>query len=799
MSVTVSKPNNILSPSGNSLAVFKEAGNTNFTVKDIYGVTQELKLLGKPVTQGSNANLGNQIFTSFSQMFDDATQTPLITFDFSELIKTYKDKIPNVQITGTVYSTQSACANEVDSATSNYLRLAFNLLIQINASGELKTLFSVDEIPASDEPTSQAFDNANLFVFFDFADIQDASGKLTIVPNTFQDISALTFNTVTNVTGGLANFSTRMNNGWVELNLNASSQGNTVNASKIIDLIDISISGNNLTPSATPITPVNVPLTDATFQSAINQCLAQDPVNGDFDVKPYGTISEWDVSQVEDMSNAFRGETFFNGDITAWDVSAVENMSGMFQNAQAFNQDIGAWDVSAVENMTLMFNNASTFNQDISSWNVASVENMSDMFNEALAFNQSLNSWSVGGVENMSGMFSGATSFNGALSTWSLGQCEDTSFMFANAISFDRSIPLWNVTNVLNMDSMFENTIYNQPMGSWSVSACLSMNNMFKDNPNINQPIGSWLTSSCKSMISMFENCTSFNRDLSAWDVSLVTPEIKRANFDTGATSWVLPKPPFGIIVPTVPLTNATFQTAINDILALDSNGDVFLAPYGKIQDWDVSQVTNMSQAFQTTNFNGDLSSWDTSSVTNMSFMFAETLFVGDITSWDVSSVQDFKYMFQDDTLFNQDIGSWDVSSAIDMEYMFGGASGFQAGGTQSPTNTNLSSWDVSGVLNFSNMFIGANFISLGIGSWDVSSATNMAFMFFGQGSLNEDISSWDVSSVDNMNGMFSSASSFNQNLSGWNVNPNVTQCSNFDNGASSWLLSRPSFTSCTI
>ncbi len=545
MSVTVSKPNNILSPSGNSLAVFKEAGNTNFTVKDIYGVTQELKLLGKPQTQGSFADLGNQIFTSFSQMFNDATQTPLITFDFSELIKTYKDKIPNVQITGTVYSTQSACANEVDSATSNYLRLAFNLLVQINASGELKTLFSVDEIPASDEPTSQAFDNANLFVFFDFADIQDASGKVAIVPNTFQDISSLSFNTVTNVTGGLANFSTRMNNGWVELNINANTQGNLEKPSKLLHLIDITINGNNLTPSATPITPVNVPLTDATFQSAVNQCLAQDPVNGNFDVKPYGVISEWDVSQVTDMSNAFRGETFFNGDITTWDVSGVENMSGMFQNAQAFNQDIGAWDVSSVENTTLMFNNASTFNQDISAWDVSSVENMTDMFNEALAFNQSLNSWDVSAVENMSGMFSGATSFNGALSTWNLQQCEDTSFMFANATSFDRSIPLWNVSNVLNMDSMFENTIYNQPMGSWNVSACLSMNNMFKDNPNVNQPIGSWITSSCESMISMFENCTSFNRDLSAWDVSGVTPEIKRANFDTGATSWVLPKPNF--------------------------------------------------------------------------------------------------------------------------------------------------------------------------------------------------------------------------------------------------------------
>ena len=795
MAVTVSKPNNILSPSGNSLAVFKEAGKTNFTVKDIYGVTQELKLLGKPQTQGNDPDLGNQIFTSFSQMFNDSTQTPLITFDFSELIKQYKDKIPNVQITGTVYSTQSACANEVDSATSNYLRLAFNLLIQINASGELKTLFSVDEIPASDEPTSQAFDNANLFVFFDFADIQDATLKQAIVPNTFQDISAITFNTVTNVTGGLANFSTRMNNGWVELNINASTQGYSEKPNKLLDLIDISINGNDLTPSATPSTPLNLPLTDATFQSAINQCLAQDPVNGDFDVKPYGKISEWDVSQVTDMSNAFRGETFFNGDITSWDVSSVENMSGMFQNAQAFNQDIGSWDVSSVENMTLMFNNASFFNQDIGGWIVDEVQNMSDMFNEALAFNQSLNSWRVDGLENASGMFSGATSFNGALSTWVLQQCEDTSFMFANATSFNRAIPLWDVSNVLNMDSMFENTIYNQSMGSWNVSACLSMNNMFKHNPNVNQPIGSWNTSSCESMISMFENCTSFNRDLSGWNVSNVTPAIKYANFDTNTPSWVLPKPAFI----TLPLTNATFQTAINDILALDNDGNVFLAPYGKIQDWDVSQVTDMTSAFQTTNFNGDLSSWDVSSVTNMSFMFAETLFVGDISSWDVSSVNDFRYMFQDNVSFNIDIGSWDVSSAISMEYMFGGASGFQAGGTQSPTNTNLSSWDVSQVSDMSNMFLGSNFISLGIGSWDVGNVTNMSFMFSSNTALNEDIGSWDVSSVTNMSFMFQSAFDFNQNLSSWSVNPNVTQCSNFDTGATAWVLARPPFTSCTI
>jgi len=545
MAVTVSEPNNITSPSGNSLAVFKEAGKTNFTVKDIYGVTQELKVLGKPQTQGSNPDLGNQIFTSFSQMFDDATQTPLITFDFSELIKTYKDKIPNVQITGTVYSTQSACANEVDSATSNYLRLAFNLLVQINASGQLKTLFSVDEIPASDEPTSQAFDNANLFVFFDFADIQDASGKVAIVPNTFQDISSLTFNTVTNVTGGLANFSTRMNNGWVELNINASTQGYSEKPSKLLDLIDISINGNNLTPSATPSTPLNLPLTDATFQNAINQCLAQDPVNGDFDVRPYGKISEWDTSQVTNMSNAFRGATLFNGDISLWDCSIVDNMSGMFQNAQAFNIDISAWDVGNVENMANMFSNADSFNQDINTWNVVQVEDMSNMFNSAFSFNQDLNSWNVSNVNTMANMFSGASSFDGAISSWSTLEVIDMSRMFQNATSFDRQITFWNTDKVENMDSMFENTIYNQNMPNWDVSSVESMNNMFKDNPVFNKDMSNWDVSNVTSMIGMFQNCVSYNRDLSAWDVSGVTPEIKRANFDTNTPSWVLPKPTF--------------------------------------------------------------------------------------------------------------------------------------------------------------------------------------------------------------------------------------------------------------
>ena len=44
---------------------------------------------------------------------------------------------------------------------------------------------------------------------------------------------------------------------------------------------------------------------------------------------------------------------------------------------------------------------------------------------------------------------------------------------------------------------------------------------------------------------------------------------------------------------------------------------------------------------------------------------------------------------------------------------------------------------------------------------------------------------------------MFQGATSFNQDLSGWSVN-NVTSCTDFSDGATSWSDPKPNFTSCT-
>ena len=54
----------------------------------------------------------------------------------------------------------------------------------------------------------------------------------------------------------------------------------------------------------------------------------------------YGTIEEWDTSEVTDMNNCFDGKQTFNADISKWQTSKVTKMSGTFKNAKVFNADL---------------------------------------------------------------------------------------------------------------------------------------------------------------------------------------------------------------------------------------------------------------------------------------------------------------------------------------------------------------------------------------------------------------------------------------------------------------------------
>ena len=107
------------------------------------------------------------------------------------------------------------------------------------------------------------------------------------------------------------------------------------------------------------------------FSNTIDAPLLELSLNGHFN------ISDWDVSNVEDMRMMFHGSNF-DDDLSDWDVSNVINMSYMFVGSK-FDGNISKWDVGEVKNMACMFAN-SKFSGKIDKWQIQDDTNIYKMF-----------------------------------------------------------------------------------------------------------------------------------------------------------------------------------------------------------------------------------------------------------------------------------------------------------------------------------------------------------------------------------------------------------------------------------
>ena len=298
----------------------------------------------------------------------------------------------------------------------------------------------------------------------------------------------------------------------------------------------------------------------------------------------YGHISIWDVSQVTDMSELFKGIDDFNDDISNWNVGNVTNMEEMFSGASAFNQPIGQWNVSKVTTMVAMFWDASAFNQPLANWErnnstVSNVTTMEYMFNGARAFDQPLEQWNVRNVTNMQFMFRRATAFlqrypnadedprsvfisaqtntsnsiafdNGTLrtavnlwfsnrdeairlygdiNTWNVSQVTDMNNLFRNRSTFNDDISNWNVSNVTDMNNMFMDArAFDLPLEQWNVSKVTDMRSMFFRASRFNQPLANWERNNSTvvnvtNMDAMFYGALAFNQPLEQWNVNDMT------------------------------------------------------------------------------------------------------------------------------------------------------------------------------------------------------------------------------------------------------------------------------------
>ena len=92
------------------------------------------------------------------------------------------------------------------------------------------------------------------------------------------------------------------------------------------------------------------------------------------------SISNWDMSNVEEINSLFQDCQLFNQPLNNWNTSNVTNILRLFLGALLFNQPLNNWDTSNVTTMDRTFSSAMSFNQDISSWNFSGLNNVNSLF-----------------------------------------------------------------------------------------------------------------------------------------------------------------------------------------------------------------------------------------------------------------------------------------------------------------------------------------------------------------------------------------------------------------------------------
>jgi glycoprotein endo-alpha-1,2-mannosidase len=461
---------------------------------------------------------------------------------------------------------------------------------------------------------------------------------------------------------------------------------------------------------------------DTQIEPAIGDSTTK-PLNmtGGLEYEGYGSLYLDILRKATKPTKIFDRPTYYEPFLTPAALNSAVDiyLNGEYADYESLTEDRGLiedWDVSYIKNFANLFSvgrnpNARLFHGDLSRWNMDSAEYLHDMFLGASSFDADLSNWNVAKVKKFNGMFSGASSFKGTgLEKWDVSSGTHFMVMFAGTTSLELpDIGRWNVAKVVSTKAMFRDSSFGSNdrtnnLCAWAERLDSSVDTSFM-----------FIRSSCPESTDPVLNnlpITDFCAPCKGTGEPFKSTEELRASVD-------------------VYLGNSDEQYA--DIIAT----------YGRIEDWDVSYITNFGNLFNVDFnpnaqfFNADLSRWNMDSAEYLHDMFlGASSFDADLSNWNVAKVKKFNGMFNRASSFKgTGLEKWDVSSGMFFMVMFAG--------TDSLELPDISGWNIANAVNVAgrgmkSMFRGSNFGSddstNNLCAWAdrLDSSVDTSFMFLG-------------------------------------------------------------------
>lgn len=315
----------------------------------------------------------------------------------------------------------------------------------------------------------------------------------------------------------------------------------------------------------------------------------------DSGISSINPISNWDVSNVENMQLMFRNTKNLrtvHGLDEKWNTSNVTDMTSMFEGGAIESADgIRNFKTRNVHHMSNMFYQAKNLsNVKGITWDNTYCDEATGMFEDSgLTTTDGLEVFTNNNLASMGRMFMNANKLEDikALENWDISNTNDIGKMFTGTTSLkEANLGKWKTSYVSNIVGLFDNSGVKKITGleNWNTKNVWNMGKAFSNTTNLTQIPGieNWNTSSATDMNDMFANSSVTSLDISKWDLTQAL-NIQTGSLNQGVKNMFGGSKIVDITIPSGVNLEQTNLSALNDIWkeAGTQNGNLLIKEGG--------------------------------------------------------------------------------------------------------------------------------------------------------------------------------------------------------------------------